>query len=528
MTMAVSFTLIGCGGGDTPAPETSSAPALTDAQSVAADTTALAITYGGTDTISSVTQNVTLPTTGSNGTTISWASGTTATISNAGLVTRQGSNEDVVLTATITKNAENNTKVFTLTVIQAAATDADAVLEDKAALVITYGGSDTSTSVTENLTLVTAGSNGTTISWASSASGTVATDGTVNRPAGADESVTLTATIAKGTESDTKVFTVNVKFRVQPGITAPQDDNTTTVKDSNIAIIFNGTTNGATTGTVSFATPEITYTHGVNCTMSFTTTINANDTLTINPTDDFAGVEYSDITISGFVTNDSTAIATYNKADYNFTALDPIDLYLPFNGNSLDEGQNGYTTGEAGGVALTTDRHGVVDRAYDFDGTDDVIYLPNSDGPTFHTHYTIAAWINADTLDHLSGIVSRYHLATNSTYTFRVDTDGALTSAYTKSAADTIIIGSWYHVVIVGVNHGDGNRSITYYVNGVNIQTVTNINYTGNESTLNVGGDYILQEPGARYFDGKIDEVRLYEYNLTDSQIKAIYDVEKP
>jgi hypothetical protein len=91
--------------------------------------------------------------------------------------------------------------------------DTSAVSTDKAALTWnTIKGTNTSQSaVNANLSLPTSGANGTTITWASSDTA-IATEGTVTRPpyADGDTEVTLTATISKGLESDTKVFIITV------------------------------------------------------------------------------------------------------------------------------------------------------------------------------------------------------------------------------------------------------------------------------------------------------------------------------
>ena len=88
-----------------------------DTEAVSLDKAALAITFAAGDSASSVTQNITLPTSGANGTTISWSSDNAA-VSNTGVVTRpsyvQG---DVVVTLTATiSNTCSDTKQFGLTV----------------------------------------------------------------------------------------------------------------------------------------------------------------------------------------------------------------------------------------------------------------------------------------------------------------------------------------------------------------------------------------------------------------------------
>ncbi len=87
----------------------------------------------------------------------------------------------------------------------AAEDNAGTVSDDKAALSL----GDTS-GVVANLTLPATGASGSAISWESSNPAIVGADGKVVRPTDARASVTLTATISKGSASDQKSFTVVV------------------------------------------------------------------------------------------------------------------------------------------------------------------------------------------------------------------------------------------------------------------------------------------------------------------------------
>jgi len=100
-----------------------------------------------------------------------------------------------------------------VTATPTAMTDAAAVAADKAALTIGYNGADNATSVTQNLTLASAGGNGTTITWASNKTAVISNAGVVTRPVFGmpDQSVTMTATITKNAASDTKAFVLTVK-----------------------------------------------------------------------------------------------------------------------------------------------------------------------------------------------------------------------------------------------------------------------------------------------------------------------------
>ncbi len=94
---------------------------LTDAQRVTADKAALAITFGTSDSASSVKNNIGLPVSGPNGSNVIWVSSNTAVISNSGVVTRPtaASGETaVIMTAVITSGGYAETKAFVLTVKQ--------------------------------------------------------------------------------------------------------------------------------------------------------------------------------------------------------------------------------------------------------------------------------------------------------------------------------------------------------------------------------------------------------------------------
>lgn len=206
ITLLSLATLFGCG-----ASSNNSSP--TPAEIVAADKAALALGYALGDTSSSVTQNLTLPASGSEGSTITWNSSNAAVISNAGAVNRPLTGDaNITLTATIAMSGASDTKVFPVTV-KAQMTDAQAVAEAKNNLTIGYADGDANANVTQNLTLTTSGLHNTTVSW-SSDNGAIANNGAVSRPDTGDVAVNLTATITLNSASDTKIFSVTVKAQL--------------------------------------------------------------------------------------------------------------------------------------------------------------------------------------------------------------------------------------------------------------------------------------------------------------------------
>ncbi|MDY7991326.1 immunoglobulin-like domain-containing protein [Paenibacillus polymyxa] len=91
-------------------------------------------------------------------------------------------------------------------------TDAERVAQAKAALALGFAPGDTADSVSQKLTLPLAGLNDTTVSWSSDTPDIITNEGAVTRPQYdlGDRKVKLTATIAKGSASDTQTFEVTV------------------------------------------------------------------------------------------------------------------------------------------------------------------------------------------------------------------------------------------------------------------------------------------------------------------------------
>lgn len=174
-----------------------------DADKVAEDKEALQL-----GDLSEVTENLTLPTSGSvNGSVITWSTTNDAVVGADGTIHRSAENQTATLTATITYGGASDTKEFSVTVLAEAAQDSETLLqEDKDDLDL----GDLS-AVTENLVLPTTGSiNGSQITWATSNVKVIESNGTIHRSLD-DQTATLTATFTLGNASDTKTFDVTVK-----------------------------------------------------------------------------------------------------------------------------------------------------------------------------------------------------------------------------------------------------------------------------------------------------------------------------
>ncbi|REE67005.1 hypothetical protein A8990_14514 [Paenibacillus taihuensis] len=232
-------------------------PQMTDVERVQRDSAALTIKFGGSDTINSVTQPLAeLPSRGVNGSTIKWTSMLPTVISNDGKTVvrpNYGSgNAVVVLTADIKSGTYGETKIFVLTVKEGLP-DAQRVAADKAALQITFGGSDNIDRVTRPVTLPAVGPNGSTIKWTTSAANILSADGkTIHRPAagGADAIVLLQAIISSGSSTDVKIFLLKVKpeFSSSDMVAADKTDLAIGYKDGDSSSYVTGALTLPTSG----------------------------------------------------------------------------------------------------------------------------------------------------------------------------------------------------------------------------------------------------------------------------------------
>jgi kexin len=180
------------------------------------------------NTENAITSDLNLPATGAHGTTITWSSSATAYLNNNGSVTRADyliGDQSITLTATIEKDGVSTGKSFTLNVLKLPINDTESVTVDTDALDFSdiKNNNTAENSIIFHLTLPSTGSNGTTISWDSNNTTALAHNGMVTRPTvgSNDTSVTLTATISKGSANQSKSFTLTIKAHMQ----ATDNDN---------------------------------------------------------------------------------------------------------------------------------------------------------------------------------------------------------------------------------------------------------------------------------------------------------------
>lgn len=221
-----------------------------------------------------------------------------------------------------------------------------------------------------------------------------------------------------------------------------------------------------------------------------------------------------------------------------------------FDGDATDFTGNGNdgtpTAGDAyfggGTPSLTTDRFGNADKAYFF-----------NEGAFIKVPYTLALnpanisismWVNATEIresNRFIGLQSwlgfKFQLQSVNKSFFTASTDDGI---FDKDTDPPLEIETWYHLT---VTYESG--SMTFYINGVQRQQYTDATgglitvedhdlaigcgsskYAPDDSNYEI--DHIIPAPWGGYFHGKIDDIRLYNRVLADTEVSLIYDLEKP
>jgi len=150
-----------------------------------------------------------------------------------------------------------------------------------------------------------------------------------------------------------------------------------------------------------------------------------------------------------------------------------------------------------------------------FDDSGDYVDMGSGSVPSTITPYTVSAWIYPTSLTG-SG---EFYCSNNGAY-FCLYTvgnqiffcgDAGVCGNTASSNTSILALNQWFHILMTY----DGTTNYTFYVNGVN-QTLDSTSGEGS-TTLNIriGGDGV-----SAWFGGKVDEVKWFDYVLSNAQIQ--------
>ncbi|MBI2550034.1 fibronectin type III domain-containing protein [Candidatus Woesearchaeota archaeon] len=192
-------------------------------------------------------------------------------------------------------------------------------------------------------------------------------------------------------------------------------------------------------------------------------------------------------------------------------------------------------TGGAGGVASGFVSSGKRGKGMAFDGVDDYVEFANQSSLNLTGALTIEAWVmKIGSPSNERGIVARYWnygaFPLNRSFTldeqssgvpiFLISQDGAINN--NTAATTTLQNNTWYHIAGVYVP----STSISIYVNGVlegnKTAGIASSILNNPKSPVRIGVTFD-PEVASRYFNGSIDEVKIWNRALNESEINASF-----
>ena len=203
--------------------------------------------------------------------------------------------------------------------------------------------------------------------------------------------------------------------------------------------------------------------------------------------------------------------------------------------NAVDRSGQG-NTGFLTGFTSTTTTEGAIGQALDFDGVDDYVDVGDKASLDFGTSidFTIGAWIKLSATGSIKIIVDKYSSGISPGYMFRVESSnviGAFIRDGVGSGSDetvsivgdtTVTDGQWHHATVVYDRDGD----VSLYLDGVSDATPVDIS-TVTDTISNSVNFNIARRPISSfdYFDGTIDDVRIYNRALSAEEITRLYNL---
>jgi hypothetical protein len=191
-----------------------------------------------------------------------------------------------------------------------------------------------------------------------------------------------------------------------------------------------------------------------------------------------------------------------------------------------DISENGANNGAQGTAAAQPTHSTAAGGVYDFDGVDDNIDC-GSAATVISGQFTVAAWIRTDQATSTVNIFDGRNdtgsnagflmdMQTGDNIRLIVDTDAA--SGANSTGASTLSTNTWYHVA----GTRDGSGVIDVYVNGSQ-DDATPTTLAGTMTITDNCAIGFNTASGAGFYNGDLDDVRIYDTALTAAQIGAIY-----
>jgi hypothetical protein len=208
----------------------------------------------------------------------------------------------------------------------------------------------------------------------------------------------------------------------------------------------------------------------------------------------------------------------------NYVPTNGLVGWWPFTGNANDESGNG-NNGTVNGATLTTDRNGIANSAYSFDGISNSIEVSHQPIFNMGNNYTISAWFNLIDFNAVRTIINKNITGEGKNDYFNLsvlNNSGIIylqfgngVSVDTIGTTFPISLNTWHNTQMV---MGD---SVSLYLDGVLIgKKIRALDPMENIDPMSIG-HWINQNI---FFSGKLDDLAIWNRALNQCEITNLYN----
>jgi Putative Ig domain. len=233
---------------------------------------------------------------------------------------------------------------------------------------------------------------------------------------------------------------------------------------------------------------------------------------------------------------------TFTVVSISFAQIPSNGLvaYFPFNGNANDASGN-LNNGIVSGASLTTDRFGVANKAYSFNGQNNFISVPNSASLLLPGSFTISLffkysgagtsgknyWTILNKNQTGGGNYDPFHIFVEAINDASMKpgqigirfADGIIGHERLFESKSLVNDGSWHHIAFA---YDSIAYTYKFYVDN-NLDSTMNVGSgwhpTTNDAPLTLGNWSAYDS----YFNGSLDDIRIYNRALSQSEISFLY-----
>ncbi|MFC1857237.1 putative Ig domain-containing protein, partial [Thermodesulfobacteriota bacterium] len=202
--------------------------------------------------------------------------------------------------------------------------------------------------------------------------------------------------------------------------------------------------------------------------------------------------------------------------------------YYPFNGEAKDESGNGHD-GIVNGATLANDRFGNPNSSYSFDGASNYINISsvptfiNDEEKSFFLWVYLPDGISGDGFGNIRSIIDSSPSGHWRSFYIGIEGTSYKPSVLLESTVaegEPVTHDQWHHVGFVWAP----NTPIKMYIDGnLSGQSENLSSWSSLTGSIYIGRQY--SNPSGHYYEGKIDDIRIYNRALSEAEVQTLYQL---